>query len=144
MAENIAYRRDIPFDFELDDRGDLKMKEDDDAIAQSLYTIIRTNFGDKVGYLNFGTNLESDVFEQAVPLEFLSMVIESKILTSISSFEPDVSINSVHVSWKDEAQNSIIIKVEYTVSTDLERKLFSEEISVLNKDSITIEGYSNG
>jgi phage baseplate assembly protein W len=144
MAESIAYRRDIPFDFELDENGDLKMKENEDAIAQSLYTIIRSNFGDKPGVFQFGSNLESELFEQTLPIEFIGAVIESRIIDSISLYENDIRINDITISWKDSSQNSIIIKVEYSISTDLERKIFSEELSVLNKDSLTIEGYTNG
>lgn len=142
MSENV-YRRDIPFDFELNERGDLKMKINEDAISQSIYTVLRTNHGDKPFVPRFGSNLEEMLFEGTIPLNFMALTIKNKIIESLNLFEPNVDIQNINVDWKDEDRNAIHIDVEYRVSTDLQVKTFSDDISVINKDSISLKGMTN-
>lgn len=124
-----AYRRDIPWNFELDDTGDLKMKEDVDAVNQSIYTILMSNFGDKNFESEFGTNMESVVFEPSGPEVFLVSDIEGKIRRSSALFEKDIQIISLDTDLSQI--NSYIVKVTivYLLNDGVTKGLFEESLS---------------
>ena len=84
-----AYSRDIPWDFELDELGDLKMKEDVDAVNQAIYAILSSNHGDKNLEPFFGSDVESLVFDQSYPQKVLAYELESKIRSAVEKIERD-------------------------------------------------------
>jgi len=132
MAEKkvpYAYRRDIPWNFELDERGDLKMKEDIDAVNQSIYAILMSNFGDKNFEWAFGSDMESLVFEQALPSRILAYEIKSRIKDSIKDIEPQILINSINVDVNDINNYKVVVTIAYLLDDGLTQGVFDETLS---------------
>jgi len=132
MANNkvaYAYRRDIPWNFELDANGDLKMKEDIDAINQSIYTILMSNFGDKNLEPLFGSDMESVVFEQSYPESILSYEIESKIRDSIRFIEPQIAVNSILIDLSQINNYKVTVTIAYLLDDGLTQGVFDQTLS---------------
>lgn len=124
-----AYRRDIPWDFELNSNGDLKMKEDIDAVKQSIYTILMSNFNDKNFEPTFGSDMESMIFEHAYPAGLFENIIEDKIRNSIRDFEPDVTIQSINIDTSQVDNYIVKVTISFLLSDGLSQGLFDEELS---------------
>ena len=124
-----AYRRDIPWNFELDVNGDLQMVEDVDAVNQSIYTILKSSFSDKPMETLFGANLESDIFEQGLPQAFVQSNLEEKIITSIREQEPSVKILSLDINFDEINRNRIKISIAYQLTDGITTGLFDEILS---------------
>ena len=124
-----AYRRDIPWNFDLDEKGDLKMKEDIDAVNQSIYAILMSNFGDKNFEWAFGSDMESLVFEQSYPLNILTFEIESRIKDSIRNIEPQLVINSINIDLKDINNYKVVVTIAYLLDDGLTQGVFDESLS---------------
>jgi phage baseplate assembly protein W len=124
-----AYRRDIPWNFELDDRGDLKMKEDSDAIKQSIYTILMSNFGDKNFEPTFGSDMESVIMENAYPEGVIKYEITSRIERSIRELEKDVSISSIDIDLSKINNNVIDVTIAFILSDGFTEGVFREELA---------------
>ena len=124
-----AYRRDIPWDFQLDDKGDLKMKEDIDAVNQSIYAILMSNFGDKNFEPFFGSDMESMVFEQSYPERILAYEIESKIRNSIKDIEPQLFINSIDIDLSEINNYKVTVTIAYLLDDGLTQGVFDESLS---------------
>jgi phage baseplate assembly protein W len=124
-----AFRRDIPWNFDLDDRGDLKMKEDIDAVNQSIYAILMSNFGDKNFEPIFGSDMESVVFEQSYPPQILAYEIESKIRKSIEGIEPQLRINTIDVNLSQINNYKVTVTIAYLLDDGLTQGVFDETLS---------------
>ena len=132
MATNkvpFAFRRDIPWDFALDERGDLKMKEDIDAVNQSIYAILMSNFGDKNFEPLFGSDMESIVFEQSYPHSVLAYEIESKIRNSIDGIEPQLLIKSIDIDLSEINNYKVTVIISYLLDDGLTQGVFDETLS---------------
>lgn len=127
--EPFAFRRDIPWNFELDPRGDLKMKEDIDAVNQSIYTILMSNFGDKNFEPLFGSDMESLVFEQSYPTIILSYEIESRIRNSIRDIEPQLLINTIDIDLSEINNYKVTVTIAYLLDDGLTQGVFEETLS---------------
>ena len=134
MANNkvpYAFRRDISWDLTLDERGDLKMVEDEDAIKQSIYTIIVTNFGDKNMEYRFGADAESLLFENANPIEFIKSDITQRIKSAIQKYEPNVIILAIDVDVSEiNNNNKITVTIPFQLTDGVTEGLFQETISI--------------
>jgi len=124
-----AFRRDIPWDFSLDDTGDLKMKEDIDAVNQSIYAILMSNFGDKNFEPYFGSDMESVVFEHAFPAPVLSYEIESRIKNSIKDIESQLLINSIDIDLSQINNYRVTVTIAYLLDDGLTQGVFDETLS---------------
>ena len=124
-----AYRRDIPWDFALNELGDLQMKEDIDAVNQSIYTILMSNFGDKNFEPLFGSDMESVLFEQSYPENVLTYEIENKIRDSIETIEPQLVINSINIDLNQINNYIINVTIAYILDDGLTQGLFDETLS---------------
>jgi len=127
-----AYRRDIPWNFDLDEKGDLKMKEDIDAVNQSIYAILMSNFGDKNFEPLFGSDMESVVFEQAYPEAVLAYEIESRVRNSIKDIEPQLSINSIQIDISQINNYKVTVTIGYLLDDGLTQGMFDETLSFEN------------
>ena len=124
-----AFRRDIPWDFSLDERGDLKMKEDIDAVNQSIYAILMSNFGDKNFEPLFGSDMESVIFEQSYPESVLAYEIESKIRNSIDGIEPQLFINTIDIDLSEINNYKVTVSISYLLDDGLTQGVFDETLS---------------
>lgn len=124
-----ASRRDISWTFDLDERGDLKMKDDIDAVNQSIYAILMSNFGDKNFEPLFGSDMEGVIFEQSYPKQILSYEIESKIKQSIADIEPDLFINTIEIDLSDINNYVVKVLIGYVLDDGLTQGVFDESLS---------------
>lgn len=90
--------------------GDLAIKTESSAIRQSLINIIRTNYYDRGMNVNFGTNIESALFENITYLT--AVTIKTNIMNAIKNYEYDIDLIDVQVI--DNGDNDIDVKVYYT------------------------------
>lgn len=124
-----AYRRDIDLSLDLDENNDLKMVTDVDAINQSIYTILSSNFGDKImDDRQFGANLESVLFSNNDVSGFLIYEIKTKIQQAIERYEPDVTGVVVQVSYDDAHANSLGILVSYMLRDGITNGQFQSRL----------------
>ena len=127
-----AYRRDIPWDFELDNTGDLKMKEDIDAVNQAIYTILMSNFNDKNFEATFGSNMESVLFEQSYPEIIMKSEIEDKIRDSLSLFEPDIQILDVQIDLSEINNYIVKVTIPLQLNDGITKGFFEENLSFVD------------
>lgn len=125
-----AYRRDIPFDFELDANGDLKMLEDIDAVNQSIYSILISNSGDKPLEPLFGANFEELIFENALPSNMMAFEIEQRLRDGISLYEPEVAILTMNVDMSEISLYTIRVQVVYLLGDGITTGIFDESLSL--------------
>jgi len=124
-----AFRRDIPWDFELDEKGDLKMKEDIDAVNQSIYAILVSSFSDKPLEGHFGSDVESLVFDQSYPLPVLTYELESRIRDSIRDIEHNLTILSISIDFSEINTHKVRVFIQYLLDDGLSKGLFDDFLS---------------
>jgi len=125
-----AYRRDIPFDLELADNGDLKMLEDIDAVNQAIYSILVSNSGDKPLEPLFGSNIEDLVFDPGLPLNIVEFEIEERLKTSMKRLEPGVITLSIAIDFSGLTNHEIRIQVYYALDDGITTGIFDESLSI--------------
>jgi len=125
-----AYRRDIPFDFALDDDGDLKMLEDIDAVNQSIYSILVSNSGDKPLEPLFGSNFEELIFENALPANMMGFEIEQRLRDGIAETEPEVVIIGIEIDMTNISLYKIKVSVMYLLGDGITTGIFDESLSL--------------
>ena len=125
-----AYRRDIPFDFELDNNGDLKMLQDLEAVNQSLYNIIVSNKNSKQFEESFGANVDSILFENVQADSFLLHEVKTNIIEAIRKDEPNISILDVSIDMTNITENIIRIVILYELNDGITTGTFDENISL--------------
>jgi phage baseplate assembly protein W len=125
-----AYRRDIPWSLELDFNGDLKLVEDVDAVNQSIYAILTSNFGDKPLEEFFGANISPLLFESASPINFIEYEIKRRLEEAINKDEPSITILNTTVDSSDITHNTIHVVIEYLLTDGITSGIFDEDLSV--------------
>lgn len=125
-----AYRRDIPFDFELNERGDLKMLEDVDALNQAIYAILISNSGDKPMEPLFGSNIEDLVFDPGYPLNVMEFEIKERLKTSMELLEPGVVVLNIHIDFSKLDDHAINVKIFYALNDGITTGVFDESLSI--------------
>lgn len=128
-----AYRRDIPWSLELDVNGDLKLVEDIDAVNQSIYTILSSNFGDKPLEEFFGANISPLLFESTSPPNFVQHEIKSRLQNAINQSEPSITILNTYIDNSDISRNTIRVTIIYLLGDGITTGVFDENMSVINK-----------
>jgi phage baseplate assembly protein W len=105
---------DIPYDLDIDEFGDLVLKEDVDSIKQSLQTIILTKIGTKTKFQNpiFGAATADLLFEKINPFTISSL--EEEIEFAITNWEPRVSIDSIVIN-SDPNNHKIKVSITYSI-----------------------------
>ena len=79
-----------------------KIKKDNDLIIESIYNILTTRKGERVGNPEFGTDLYRYVFNSHLEQYWESVKLE--IIKGIEQFEPRVIVLNVEFI-KDETNN---------------------------------------
>lgn len=125
-----AYRRDLPWTLDLDANGDLKMVEDIDAVNQSIYSILSSNFGDKPLEEFFGANIAPLLFENASPPNFVQHEIKSRLTKAINQEEPSIVIVNTYVDSSDIDRNIIRVTIIYLLGDGISTGIFDENMTV--------------
>jgi len=125
-----AYRRDLAWDLELDETGDIHVVSDVDAINQSIYSILVSNFGDKPLEQNFGSDMEDLIFELSYPRNVLAFHIEEKLKDASRNFEPTLYILGIKTDFTDIDSHTVRVTIGYLVGDGLSTGIFDESISL--------------
>lgn len=125
-----AYRRDIPWNLSLTQDGDLDMQLDVDAVNQSIYSILVSNSGDKPLEPLFGSNVESILFDQSLPLNIIAFELKEKLKSSIADIEPSVIPLSIDIDGSDINDHILRVTVEYLLSDGITTGVFDESLSI--------------
>lgn len=87
--------RDLSFNPDLNQKGDISVVTDKQAIRQSLFNIIHTIPGQRIMEPNFGGDVKSLLFE---PLdEETANLIGERIQGSIEDYEPRITLIRIDV-----------------------------------------------
>jgi phage baseplate assembly protein W len=130
-----AYRRDLSWNLELDFNGDIKMVEDIEALNQSIYTILSSNFGDKPLEEFFGANISPLLFENASPPNFIQYEIQRRLTDAINKSEPSIVILNTKVDSSDITHNVIKVTIIYMLSDGITVGIFDENMSVFKSNT---------
>lgn len=105
---------DIDFNFFAHPRtGDITIKENDEAIKQSVKNLVLTNFGERPFRSKLGSRVKSLLFELSTPLTTWS--IETEIRNVINNYEPRVNILNVIVAMDDLQPNTCYIEIVFKI-----------------------------
>jgi phage baseplate assembly protein W len=92
---------DIDFTFtKVPVTSDVAVSYNTQAVIRSVRNILQTNMYEKHFLPNFGSNLESLLFEPISPL--METAIQNEIANTIKNYEPRVNLQSVKVQGKPE------------------------------------------
>ncbi len=86
--------------------GSLDIVETDDSIKQSIMIILLTQVGERIGNLEFGTDLNRFMFESIT--DFLIEEMKAEIRKSILRFEKRVDELEVEIN---QVNNSSVLKI---------------------------------
>ena len=114
VTKTEARYRDIDLNFKRHpSTGDVSVRVDSNAVAQSLRTIILTNPGDLDEEPDFGVGVWGVLGENMTPAGVLTL--KEKIIEQCSLYEPRAEISDVVISH-DIENYTIRIRVMYFVS----------------------------
>ncbi len=102
----------FPPSFSKDTRS-VRMVSGEEEIAQSIKIIIFTKVGERLFHPNFGTDLDSFLYELNVNSLIITR-IQQMVEDAIYNYEPRVDVDDVDVR-NDFDNNSIEISVSYTI-----------------------------
>lgn len=88
------------------------MVTDEANISQSLHAILSTMPGERITNLEFGCQLEHNLFDN-MDSNF-STYIRDTIKTAILRYEPRIDVNHIDLST-DQEQGTLVVSVDYTV-----------------------------
>lgn len=114
----MAQYSDIDLNFNIHPvKKDLSKKTDDEAVKQSLKTLVLTNFYERPFQPNLGSNLFQLLFDNFTPLTRIKL--EDAIKEVINNYEPRVSIISVDVNEAPQ-NNAIDVTIFFNISNQPE------------------------
>jgi len=109
--------------------GDLQVAKDDNAIKQSIRSLLLTVKTERLFNSNIGTRLREVLFE---PLDFASAsLVETEIRDVLALYEPRITIVRLDV-FPDQAENGYEVELEYVISgreNRIKTELFLEALS---------------
>jgi phage baseplate assembly protein W len=123
---------DIDLNFNVNAKGDIALVEDNDAILQSIRSIILTPRGFKTGTgdINriFGVGIKSYLF---APLtEFTARSLGENIVRNLTMFEPRIDVENVFVQVNRDTR-AFEIEVNYVLAKTDEEFTFRTIINQL-------------
>ena len=98
-----------------DDKGPIVMAFYDDAIRQSIWTILSTAKGERVMRPDFGCGIHDLVF--APNSAGTQGQIASAVNSALVTWEPRIDVLSVNVSADETQANVLLIELNYRVRT---------------------------
>ena len=103
---------DLDFFIAIETSGQPVIRVDEEAINQSIRTILTTRIGERIMEPEFGTRLRALLFN---PMDALTVIgIEEVIRYAIEQWEPRVLLGSIDVN-ADEENNVYDISIVYTI-----------------------------
>ncbi|APR88333.1 Hypothetical protein A7982_13682 [Minicystis rosea] len=97
----------------LDSHGRIAEAGGDDGIRQSIWLILGTAPGERVGRPDFGCGIYDLVFS---PQNAATMGrVVTAVRTALSTWEPRIQVLDVRVTTHPEAPNGLLVQIEYEV-----------------------------
>lgn len=113
MANNSRTFTDFDLAFKVNqDSKQLFVKHDENAIKQSIKSLVLTRNYERPFHSEIGCPIGSLMFEPATPA--LAQLIKKVIVQTISNFEPRVSLTWVEVKFSPD-NNSVYVSIEYKI-----------------------------
>lgn len=119
----------VSFPFRLNARGGIKMSTtspvDFSHIEESIHQILRTNIGERIMELQFGSMLSTHIFDTSD--DSSSSLIKYEIVEALHQYEPRIEISTEDIEIVPDSsteENKLYITIQYKVIK-------------YNKDSIT-------
>lgn len=113
MAKNTRTFSDIDLNFGVNPvTKDVSRKYDDNAIKQSIRSLILTKNYERPFHSEIGTPLSSLMFEPVSPVT--AQLIKKVIEQTIINFEPRVVLTNVQVKFSPD-NNSVYCSIEYRI-----------------------------
>ena len=108
--------------------GDIGKKTGANAVKGAIYSILKTNFNERVFAPEFGTGIRGLLFEQMNPIteERLKKEVES----AVARHEPRAEVLGVSVEAQEE-QNRYEISVVFNVASEAETQKLTTYFDVL-------------
>lgn len=117
MARNTRTFSDLDFNFIANPTtGDVSRKYDENAIKQSIKSLVMTNHYERPFHPEIGSQITSLLFEPFSPL--LQAMLERAIINTVTNFEPRVNLMGVEVQLNPD---------NYTVYVSIEYKIINTE-----------------
>jgi uncharacterized protein len=117
---------DLDYSLTIGADGNPTLKTNEDAISQSIKTILSTLPGERLMYPTFGSGIPLLVFE---PMdEYTTADMQSEITTALNTWEDRIQLNSVIVTPNYDA-NQYVISIQYTVLATGKTATFSGRIN---------------
>lgn len=114
MARNTRIYTDIDLNFTPNpSTGDVAVKYDDQAIKQSVKTLVMTQFYERPFHPEIGSQVYGLLFEPMSPI--LQSMIETAITNTIANHEPRVTLIRVDVNM-DSNNNAIAISITFRIN----------------------------
>lgn len=113
VTGNVTYK-DLDLSFLAHpNTNDLVSKTDEEAIKQSLRNLIYTNFAERPFRPQLYGGITELLFE---PMDQVTkLILEERLVTLFTNWEPRVEIQSVSVKEQDFDRNSVTISITYNV-----------------------------
>lgn len=93
--------------------GGLGYVDGDESVAQSLYLLLSTGWGERVMRARFGTNARELIFAPGSPANLTAL--ENSIRDAVRDLEPRVELAGVVVTPDPEQPERVDVEVTYTV-----------------------------
>ena len=95
--------------------GKIAMVEHEEDIREAIEIILKTNIGERVMRLEFGSTASNFVFA-VNRLENVAS-FESEILSALEQFEPRIKDIKVEINNDDGDKSTVIVNIQYVVRT---------------------------
>lgn len=123
MARNTRTYKDLDFNFSRHPRtNDVSVKYDEEAIKQSIRSLILTKNYERPFRSELGCQVTSLLFEPASPL--LTSMLEKSIRDVINNFEPRVILLDIKISYKED-NNYVVVYILFKIRNTLEQIPFN-------------------
>jgi phage baseplate assembly protein W len=108
-----VYYSDIFSDFEkMPITNDVALVTNARAIQDSVLSLLKTNFGDRLYHSEIGSNVNNKLFENVNPIT--ASITKSFIETTINNFEPRITITDLMVT-ADTILNEFSVSMRYII-----------------------------
>ena len=108
--------------------GDIGKKTGANAVKGAIYSILKTNFNERLFAPEFGTGIRGLLFEQMNPIT--EQRLKKEVESAVARHEPRAEVLGISVKAQEE-QNRYEISVVFNVSSEAETQKLTTYFDVL-------------
>ena len=108
--------------------GDMGKKTGANAVKGAIYSILQTNFNERLFAPEFGTGIRALLFEQMNPLT--EQRIQKEVESAVARHEPRAEVLGISVKAQEE-QNRYEVSVVFNVASEAETQKLTTYFDVL-------------